>query len=113
MRRALIIGIDDYPTAPLYGCATDAHEIHARLATHEDGTRNFDCRLLTSPPTPVSRNVILDAVDGLLAPGADVALLYFSGHGATGDNDGYVVPQDWQDERDGVRMLDLLQAIDR
>jgi hypothetical protein len=113
MRRALIIGIDDYPTAPLKGCVNDARAMHSRLVTHEDGAPNFDCRLLTSPADIVSREAILEAVEGLLAPGADVALLYFSGHGASDQNDGYLVPGDWTDSRDGVRMSDVLLAIDR
>jgi hypothetical protein len=113
MRRALIIGIDDYAGAPLQGCVNDARSIHARLERHENGEPNFDCRLLVSTDEIVSRDLIMEAVDGLLDVGADVALLYFSGHGPSDANDGYLVPQDWRDPRDGVRMSDVLQAIER
>jgi hypothetical protein len=113
MRRALIIGIDDYPSAQLHGCVNDAKAVRDRLIVHEDGGPNFDCRLVVSSEETVTRNLILERLDDLLSTEADVALLYFSGHGASDDNDGYLVPQDWSDARDGVRMIDVLQAVER
>ena len=44
-RKALIIGIDDYQTAPLHGCVNDAKEIASLLKTNEDESKNFDVRL--------------------------------------------------------------------
>lgn len=35
MRRALIVGINDYPNARLYGCVDDANHIAAVLAKSE------------------------------------------------------------------------------
>lgn len=44
-RKALIIGIDEYQTAPLHGCVNDAKEIASLLKTNEDDSKNFDVRL--------------------------------------------------------------------
>ena len=41
MRRALVIGIDNYPTSPLKGCVNDANSIANVLETHGDGSPNF------------------------------------------------------------------------
>ena len=41
-KKALVIGIDDYPQQPLRGCVNDAHEIASLFEYNEDGTKNFD-----------------------------------------------------------------------
>ena len=48
MRRALCVGIDDYPGAPLQGCVNDATAMERLLSRDEDGSLNFDTMLLTS-----------------------------------------------------------------
>jgi uncharacterized caspase-like protein len=47
MRRALLVGINDYPSAPLAGCVNDAQSMAALLRRHDDGHVNFDTQLLT------------------------------------------------------------------
>ena len=49
MRRALCVGIDFYPFGALRGCVSDAERMAALLATHENGSPNFDCRRLVAP----------------------------------------------------------------
>ena len=41
MRKALIVGINNYPNSPLSGCINDANEIASMLERNEDGTKNF------------------------------------------------------------------------
>jgi hypothetical protein len=41
MRRALIVGINDYPHAPLYGCVNDAATITQALSRNYDGLCQF------------------------------------------------------------------------
>lgn len=108
MRRALLVGIDDYPAAPLAGCVNDAIEVAQLLRTHEDGSPNFDCRLLTAPSAVVDRATLREAIDELLQTEADLALFYFSGHGTENDLGGYLVTQDAQRYDEGVSMGDLL-----
>jgi hypothetical protein len=92
MRRALLIGIDHYVDAPLQGCVADAQAVQDLLAEHEDGSPNFDCRVLISSGTttaaaPPGALVQPDAariegeIRNLFAGDADVAVLFFAGHG--------------------------------
>jgi hypothetical protein len=47
MRNALVIGINNYPTAPLTGCINDAEKIAELLNENEDGSKNFNTTILT------------------------------------------------------------------
>lgn len=49
MRRALIVGINNYDFGVLSGCVEDARRMYNLLSFNQDGRRNFDCTLLTSP----------------------------------------------------------------
>lgn len=42
MRKALVVGIDQYPSCPLHGCCNDADSITNILSQNEDGSPNFD-----------------------------------------------------------------------
>ena len=87
-RRALCVGVDRYPTAPLLGCVADA-----RLwkATFDD--LGFETELLLDDAA--TREHILSRLGALVAgarPG-DVVAFQFSGHGTQ-------VPDDSADETD-------------
>lgn len=43
-RKALVVGIDDYPSCPLNGCVNDAEEIKNLLETNGDGSPNFEVK---------------------------------------------------------------------
>ena len=43
-RKALVVGIDDYPGCPLNGCVNDAEEIKNLLETNGDGSPNFEVK---------------------------------------------------------------------
>ena len=45
MRKALVVGIDDYGTSPLNGCINDAEAVADILSKNEDGSPNFEVRL--------------------------------------------------------------------
>jgi len=108
MRRALIVGIDDYPNAPLSGCVADAKRLEKVLAKHHDGSPNFDCMVVTSPPGDISRGRLRQLVTNLFGQPADVAWLHFSGHGTRNDLGGYLVTPDAVDFDVGVSMADIL-----
>ncbi len=76
-RRALCIGIDRYPTAPLAGCVNDARN-WATALTH----LGFSARLLIEP-SETTRSGILAAIGDLIggAQAGDVLVLQYSGHG--------------------------------
>ena len=41
MRRALLIGIDNYEMAPLAGCVSDVEKMASILTKNQDGSPNF------------------------------------------------------------------------
>ena len=48
MKRALVVGINDYDSIKsLNGCINDANRIHKLISRHEDGSPNFDVELMT------------------------------------------------------------------
>ena len=108
MRRALIVGIDDYQARPLSGCVNDAIRIGDTLSRNEDGSANFACRLLTAPSANVTRSILKNNIEELFAHDADVALFYFSGHGVLTKLGGYLVTQDATKYDEGVAMSDVI-----
>ena len=108
MRRALLIGLDEYPDAPLNGCVQDAERMRDVLERNEDGSINFDCRVLECPPTIVSRASLRQAITELFSQPADIAWLHFSGHGTANDLGGYLVTPDFEANDVGVPMMDVL-----
>ncbi|MCI0494284.1 caspase family protein, partial [candidate division KSB1 bacterium] len=94
MRRALLVGIDNYEHSALTGCVNDANSMRDLLARHEDGEPNFDCKLLTAPDDYVSKSFLREQMEVLFGNEADVALFYFAGHGTYDNLDGYLVTQD-------------------
>lgn len=113
MRRALLVGIDDYPTAPLSGCVADAQAIADVLHTNVDGSPNFDCQLLTAPSNTVTRAVLKRRISELFEQPTDLALLYFSGHGTENNLGGYLVTPDAESYDEGVAMTDVLTLAHR
>ncbi len=108
MRRALVVGIDDYPKSPLRGCVNDATEVARLLKTHQDGSPNFDLQILTAPPFSITRAILKGKIDDLFRDEADVALLYFSGHGFANNLGGYLVTTDAKRYDEGVSMVDVI-----
>nr|WP_200991914.1 caspase family protein [Rhizobium rhizogenes]QCL10613.1 caspase domain protein [Rhizobium rhizogenes] len=110
-RRALVIGIDDYPTSPLTGCVSDAVEVATLLETHGNGDPNFGIKTLTSDKNIVSRKVLREAVISLFQAEADMVLFYFAGHGLIDaeTNGGFIVAQDGDEAAPGFALSELLE----
>ncbi len=108
MRRALIIGLDDYPNCPLHGCVNDANRLGDVLSRHDDGRVNFDCQVITAPPQQVSRAVLRRRISELYQHPADVAFLHFSGHGTVNGLGGYLVTPDHCEYDVGIPMSEVL-----
>lgn len=76
-RRALCVGINDYPTAPLYGCVADSVEWQAALTAlafqEIDVLQNRDA----------TRDRILQALERIVSTSVagDVVVFQFAGHG--------------------------------
>ena len=108
MRRALIVGIDEYSQVPLNGCVRDATSINGVLREHDTGSPNFDTLLLTSPPDSITRASLRDAIRQLFATPCDTALFYFSGHGLISSGEGYIVTTDVEANDEGIQMTEIL-----
>lgn len=118
MRRALVVGIDQYNGFNnLAGCVNDAHALAPLLARNEDDSPNFEVRTLTAPADSgsVSRDQFLDALDRLFAPGVGISLLYFAGHGDQIADGGDVAlcTTDGSSRTPGVRFNEVLERINR
>ena len=107
MKKALVIGIDDYPRAPLNGCVNDASSLAELLRTNGDGSPNFDVSLKLNVST---KNELLELIDNLFSGDADVSLLYFSGHGT---ENGHLVTPDYNGRDAGVLMSEVLGYANR
>jgi hypothetical protein len=111
-KKALVIGIDDYPGRPLRCCVNDATEVARLLRTNEDKSVNFDVKLLTSAKNTVDNAAILEAVSQFFRSSnhAETAVLYFAGHGLIDPrtNAGYIAGSDARDGAWGVSLSSLL-----
>lgn len=109
MRRALLVGINEYPTSPLKGCVNDAKRMQEVFETHQNGDKNFSCKLLTSTDTHVSRGTLKATIKQLFNHNDnDTTLLYFSGHGATTSAGTYLVTQDAKPDDEGVSLMEIV-----
>ncbi|MFA9422393.1 MAG: caspase domain-containing protein [Sedimentibacter sp.] len=105
MRKALVVGINNYPSSLLYGCINDASEFAKIIETNGDDSPNFDVRLIKDVQTKSElKGLILDLFSG----DSDTALLYFSGHGYIDDIGGYIVTPDYKPNDFGVSMDEIL-----
>ncbi len=82
MKRALLVGINQYPSAPLQGCLNDVEDWHRLLTTegkyHPDNTRVVcDDRATTQG----IRDRMAWLKEGITGPGDEV-FFSFSGHGS-------------------------------
>jgi hypothetical protein len=104
MKRALLIGIDQYDNfGDLAGCVNDVNALEPLLSRNEDGSPNCECQKRTSDMGAVARDELLGDLDELFAAGAEIAILYFAGHGAGVPNDVVLVSKTGRRTRLGSR----------
>jgi hypothetical protein len=113
MRRALCVGIDGYPFGALQGCVADAIEMSRLLERNDDGSLNFDVRLVTAPQDVVTRATLRESITLLFSQPAEVALFYFSGHGSENDLGGYLMTTDAEAYDEGVPMGDVITLANK
>jgi len=111
-RRALLVGIDQYDddhVANLTGCVADATAMHSLLQRHEDGSPNYDCRLLVSPGDDrVTRKLLRVQWNRLFGDFRGDIIFYFSGHGVPLKSGGFLVTQEGDLDDPGLAMDELL-----
>ncbi len=109
MRRALVVGINDYSWSPLKGCINDANVIGDALKEHYDGKPNFHVKRLTSDKYNITKAQLFRSIKDLFARPADIIIMFFSGHGANGDLGGYLVTQDGEKYSLGVSLNEIVE----
>lgn len=111
MKRALLVGVDRYSNFnDLGGCVNDVTALEPLLSRNDDDTPNFECVTRTTGGN-VHRDALLGDLDALLAGGADVALLYFAGHGSGSGNDVVLVTEDGTNLTPGVAFSEVLAKV--
>lgn len=108
MKKALIVGINDYPSFPLKGCVNDANALATILESNGDGSPNFGVRKMISSAQTITRAMLREAIEQLFSNYSDMALLYFSGHGYIKNTGGYLVTTDAIKYDEGVSMDEIL-----
>jgi len=105
MKKALIVGINNYPSSPLHGCINDASSVATILETHGNGSPNFDVKLKTDVQ---KKSNLKTMIAELFSGTSDTVLLYFSGHGFLNEIGGYLVTPDHAKYDDGISMDEIL-----
>lgn len=114
MKKALVIGIDDYAGCPLQGCVNDAVAVANMLEKNGDGSPNFDIKLLTSNTVTINCPTLSENIETLFQGEADIALLYFAGHGLINEaGEGYIVAQDGRKGAWGTAMSEVLALANK
>lgn len=104
-RKALVVGIDDYPSCPLHGCCNDSEAIKDLLSNHGNGDPNFSVWKKNNVAT---KGELRALIEKCFEGDADVALFYYSGHGHIDKVGGYLVTPDFSDYDYGVSLQDVL-----
>lgn len=105
MRKALVVGLNDYPGCELNWCDNDAIAMKELLESNGDGSPDFDVNLIIDK---CEKEKLRKNIKQLFMGNDDIALLYFSGHGADADG-GYLCTTDFSGSDYGVRMTDVLE----
>ena len=104
-RKALVVGIDEYPNCPLHGCCNDSEAIKDLLSNHGNGDPNFAVWKKDNVATKGElKELIVKCFEGT----ADVALFYYSGHGHIDRIGGYLVTPDYTKNDYGVSLHEVL-----
>lgn len=107
-RKALVVGIDEYASTPLFGCVADAKAVAGALAKNGDGSPNFSIHLERNVESPYAlKQMIEDCFSGE----PEIALLYFAGHGGRCDatKSGFILSG--RGDPEGRLSLDEILAI--
>ncbi|QHI35790.1 hypothetical protein IMCC3317_11380 [Kordia antarctica] len=127
-KKALLIGIDNYDSSKLVGCVNDVIKLDYLLSIHDDKFPNFERKLMLAPLNQnsvviendqkeeflkINTNKMLEGIKELFSHKAELALLYYSGHGFINEFGGFLVAQDGENYDAGVRMRDIMTIIER
>lgn len=110
MRKALVVGINEYAQCPLHGCCNDADAIAALLESNEDGNPNFQVKTFHNTAT---KGALRSLIEQCFSGNTDVALFYYSGHGLIDGVGGYLVTPDYSKGDPGVSLQEILTIVNK
>ena len=115
MKKALLIGINDYPGCnKLQGCIEDINQVKAVIERNGDNSLNFDVRMMPDVQTSAE---VMRAINQLFSGDGDTALLYFSGHGYVNTTGAEIVmPLDISTGTQyytGIQMSTIMQVVNQ
>ena len=105
MRKALIVGINEYPGRPLRGCVNDANMIADLLEINDDDSINFDVMRCHNLKT---KDELRSKIYDLFKHDDEISLFYFSGHGSITKYGGYLITPDFTRYDIGISMDEIL-----
>jgi uncharacterized caspase-like protein len=105
MKKALVIGINNYPRHPLRGAVNDAKVISKLLKVNGNDSTNFEVVTIYDVNT---KSELLSKISDFFKVSADMALLYFAGHGYVNELGGFIVTPDHKTYDEGIGMHDIL-----
>lgn len=116
MKKALCVGIDSYKeknVSDLHGCVRDALSVKDALERNGDGSLNFDvkCLCATSDSSYITRAMLKDAIVELFRNEAEIAVLYYSGHGAYDMSKGYLCTSEITRADEGLSLNDIMEIV--
>ena len=111
-RKALLIGIDNYPGSnKLNGCVADVESLSERLTRDGNGDPLFDVKKIEDIG---ASDDAMDSINQLFDGDADIALFYFSGHGFANPTGAELVfPEDISSYHKGITLNDICQIANR
>lgn len=104
-RKALVVGINDYPGCPLHCCCNDSEAIKDLLSNNENGDPNFQVWKKDNVQT---KSELMGLIRECFSGDSDEALFYFSGHGYIDSIGGYLATPDYKENDMGVSLTDVL-----
>ncbi|MFY0602166.1 MAG: caspase family protein [Cyclobacteriaceae bacterium] len=124
MRKALLLGINDYQWGPLNGCANDAIELGKVLTLNYDESSNFACKIIVHDKSnkheeaanqfqnfenkQIKKSTLRKEVEELFGGECDMALFFFSGHGHEDSLGGSLVTSNATRYDEGVSVSEVL-----
>lgn len=106
MRKALVVGVNQYPGNRLHGCINDAEAMAQMLTMNDDGSVNFDVRLEKDVP---NKNTLMSLIHNLFDCDHEMCVFYFAGHGALNTyGSGYIITPDKKDFDQGISMDEII-----
>lgn len=109
-RKALVVGINNYPTCPLQGCCNDSEAIKDLLSNHGNGNPNFS---VWKKDNVATKGELRGLIEKCFEGDADVALFYYSGHGHIDAVGGYLVTPDFSENDYGVSLQEILTIANK